>query len=136
MAVVLDTGVVYAYYDRRDAWHSKSVALLKSEPGQLVLPSPVIPEVDHLLKVRLGVRAQTTFYRGLAGGSYFVADLPRDGYQRVLDLNHRFDDLRLGFVDASIVAIAESLSLRRIATTDRRHFEPLRKLFRLKILPE
>lgn len=136
MAVVLDTGVVYAYYDRQDTWHEKSVELLKSEPGQLVLPSPIIPEVDHLLGVRLGGRAQTTFYRGLASGSYFVADLPQGGYQRVLDLNDRFDDLRLGFVDASIVAIAESLSLRRVATTDRRHFEPLRKPFRLKLLPE
>ncbi|MBS3967964.1 MAG: hypothetical protein KGZ60_11975 [Truepera sp.] len=26
MAVLLDTGVLYAYYDRRDAWHTAAIA--------------------------------------------------------------------------------------------------------------
>lgn len=136
MAIVLDTGVVYAFYDRRDDWHRKSVALLKKERGQLIVPSPVIPEIDHLLGARLGSRAQRTFYRGLATGSYFVADLPREGYQRVLELNDEFADLRLGFVDAAVVAVSEKLDVRRIATTDRRHFEPLRKPLRLSLFPD
>ncbi|HXV59718.1 MAG TPA: PIN domain-containing protein [Vicinamibacteria bacterium] len=136
MSIVLDTGVVYAYYDRRDSWHRKSVDLMKREPGQFVLPSPVIPEVDHLLGVRLGSAARRTFYLGLINSSYFISDVPPEGYQRILDLNDHFNELELGFVDASVVTIAEALGLRRIATTDRRHFEPLRKPFRLELLPE
>lgn len=133
MAVILDTGVIYAYYDRSDDWHERSVALMNHEPGQFILPAPVIPEIDHLLGVRLGGRARLTFYDGLVDGSFFLADLPRDRYQRVLDLNREFDDLGLGFVDASIVAIAESIGLRRIATTDRRHFVPLSKKLNLEL---
>ena len=64
-----------------------------------------------------------------------VADLPKDAYARVSDLNRRFDDLALGFVDASIIALTETLGLSRIATTDRRHFAPLAATFSLEILP-
>jgi predicted nucleic acid-binding protein len=100
------------------------------------VPSPVIPEIDHLMGVRLGSRARRTFYLGLAKGSYFVADLPREGYQRVLELNDEFADLNLGFVDAAVIAVAEALELRRIGTTDHRHFGPLRKPLRLELFPE
>lgn len=135
MAVILDTGIVYAYYDRSDAWHRRSLALLREEEGGLVVPSPVIPEVDHLLGLRLGAAARLVFYQGLTDGHYFVADLPREGYNRVADLNRRFADLELGFVDAAIVATSETLRLPRIATTDRRDFDPLVKALHLELLP-
>ena len=76
-----------------------------------------------------------TFYSGLVEGAYFVADLPRDGYQRALELNEQFADLDLGFVDASVVVIADALGVRRIATTDRRHFGALQKPLGLVLLP-
>jgi predicted nucleic acid-binding protein len=135
LAVLLDTGILYAYYDRSDAWHERSLRLLRSEQRGLVVPAPVLPEVDHLLGVRLGAKARFAFYEGLAEGHYFVADLPRSAYTRVADLNRQFADLELGFVDAAIVAIAESLRLPRIATTDRRDFEPLARVLSLELLP-
>ena len=136
MAVILDTGIVYAYYDRRDSWHSRTVRLVRKEPGQLVIPAPVIPEVDHLLGERIGGDAQRTFYRGLADGFYFIADLPPEGYGRVLALNRQFADLKLGFVDAAVVAIAEALQVWRIATTDRREFGALAAVAPLELLPQ
>ena len=135
MALILDTGVVYASYDRRDRWHRGSVELLKREPGELIVPAAVIPEVDHLLRRRLGSEAQLLFYRGLSDGAYYVADLPREGYSRVLEINTRFRDLGLGFVDAAVLAIAEMLDLRRVATTDRRHFGVVKDYLRLELLP-
>jgi predicted nucleic acid-binding protein len=135
MAVILDTGIVYAYYDRRDAWHGPAVDLLQEEPGELIIPAPVIPEVDHLLGHRLSGEAQRTFYRGIVDGFYFVADLPREGYARVLELNNQFAEIKLGFVDASVVVIAETLVLRRIATTDRRDFGALQESMNLELLP-
>jgi uncharacterized protein len=135
MAVLLDTGILYAYYDRRDAWHGRAVELMQGEQGQLIVPAPVIPEVDHLLGQRLGAPARLALYDGLGGGHYFVADLPRDRYSRVGELNRRFEGLALGFVDAAVVAISEALGLLRIATTDRRDFEPLASALSLELLP-
>ena len=80
-------------------------------------PAPVIPEVDHLLGHRLGSRSRLTFYAGIVDGYYLVADLPRDAYARVADLNRQFADLELGLVDAAIAALAGTLGLSRVATT-------------------
>ena len=122
MAVLLDTGILYAYYDRRDTWHAAALELFGREQGGLVVPAPVIVEVDYLLGKRLGREPQMTFYRGLTEGNYFVVDLVGEGYERVLELNRQYADLNLGFVDAAVVVIAETLGLNRVATTDRRHF--------------
>ncbi len=135
MAILLDTGIVYAYYDRSDAWHRRTLSLVNREKGGLILPAPVIPEVDHLLGTRLGRDARALLYAGLAGGYYFVADLPRERYARVAELNRQFADLELGFVDAAVVAIAEGLDVRRIATTDRRDFGPVAKALNFELLP-
>ncbi len=135
MAVLLDTGIVYAYYDRSDAWHQRALRVVRSEEGGLIVPSPVVPEVDHLLGERLGAKARFAFYRGLAEGYYFVADLPREQYARVIELNRQFSELELGFVDAAVVAIAEALGLSRVATTDRRDFDPMSRALSLELLP-
>ena len=135
MSILLDTGIVYAYYDRGDAWHTRARAVIEGAASGLILPAPVIPEVDYLLGHRLGPRSQATLYAGITDGYYLVADLPSDGYARVAALNRQFADLGLGFVDAAIVALAETLGLRRIATADRRHFAPLASALTLELLP-
>ena len=136
MAVLLDSGILYALYDRGDDWHGRAVAVLKKERGGFIVPAPVIPEVDHLLARRLGEKARIPFLQGLAAGDYLVADLARDRYRRILELHERFADLSLGFVDAAVIAIAEQIEVRRIATSDRRDFEPLAPVLSLTILPE
>jgi hypothetical protein len=135
MSALLDTGIVYAYYDRSDRWHERARTLILTQQRGLILPAPVIPEIDHLLGVRLGVKSRQTFYAGIVQGAYLVVDLPRSAYARVADLNRQFDDLALGFVDAAIVALAETLNLSRVATTDRRHFAPLAAALSFELLP-
>jgi uncharacterized protein len=135
VSLLLDTGIVYAYYDRSDRWHSRARALLQQERRALILPAPVIPEVDHLLGHRLGRAGRFAFYEGIAEGHYLVADLPRQAYPRIADINRQFQDLDLGFVDAAIVALAETLKVARVATTDRRHFVALAPRFSLELLP-
>jgi predicted nucleic acid-binding protein len=135
VSLLLDTGIVYAYYDRSDAWHARARKLVTGAHRGLILPAPVIPEVDHLLGHRLGAQSRLAFYAGIVEGHYLVADLPRGGYARVVELNRQFQDLELGFVDAAIVALAEALGLSRVATTDRRHFTPLAAALSLQLLP-
>lgn len=135
MALLLDTGLLYAYYDRRDHWHVAARQLLVQEAGVLVVPSPVIPEVDYLLSARIGSSAQFAFYRGIIQGGFRVADLPLESYPRVLEINDQYRDLRLGFVNAAILTLAEHLGVGRIATTDRRHFGPVKVAVPLELYP-
>jgi uncharacterized protein len=135
VSLLLDTGIVYAYYDRSDRWHARARALIQGEQRGLLLPAPVIPEVDHLLGHRLGAASRLAFYEGITDGHYLVADLPRQAYPRIADINRQFEDLDLGFVDAAIVALAEALKVTRVATTDRRHFVALAARFSLQLVP-
>ncbi len=135
MAVLVDTGILYAYYDRSDRWHEAASALLEAELGGLLVPAPVVPEVDHLLGARLGREARRLFYRGLVEASYLMVEVAQERVARIAEIDEEFAELDLGFVDAAIVALVESLELRRVATSDRRHFEPLARAFGLEILP-
>lgn len=135
MAVLLDTGIVYAYYDAADSWHERALQVFEQEAAALLLPAPVIPEVDHLLGRRLGRRAHAVFHDGIVSGAYLVADLPPAAYARVAELDRHYADLDLGFVDAAVVAISEALEVPRIATADRRDFEPLASILGLELVP-
>lgn len=135
MPLILDTGVLYAYYDAADRWHTAARELIEGEAGGLVLPAPVIPEIDYLLGKRLGGGAQLVFLEGLSTGSYLVVELPQEAFSRVLELCRRYEDLRLGFVDAAVMAIAENLGLGRIGTLDRRHFSAVTLELPLELLP-
>lgn len=96
-SVLLDTGIVYAYYDRSDDWHARARRVMEREVHGLVLPSPVVPEVDHLIGHRLGARGRSLFYEGIVGGYSLVADLPPEASARVAELDRQFDDLRLAW---------------------------------------
>lgn len=135
MSLILDTGIVFAYYDRSDAWHARARGVVKGRPGALILPAPVIPEVDHLLGVRLGGAARRVFYQGILEAHYYVADLPRQAYAKVAEIERQFSDLDVGFVDAAVVAIALALGVPRVATTDRRHFRGLAEAYGLELQP-
>ena len=50
MALVLDTGVIYAARDENDADHGRCAALIASTDETLVVPSPVLVELDHWLR--------------------------------------------------------------------------------------
>jgi uncharacterized protein len=135
VSVLLDTGILYAYYDRSDTWHRRAASLIQREAGGLIVPAPVIPEVDHLLGHRLGQKARQAFYSGLAAGDYIAADVPHDRFDDIASLDRRFGELNIGFVDAAVAVLAKSSGIRRIATTDRRHFEPLAAALSLELLP-
>ena len=132
--MLLDSGIITTYHNRRDEWHQVAVGLLDAEEI-LLLPAPVIPEVDYLLGRRMGLPAQMALYEDIGSQVYQVVELSEPGYQRVLELNRQYQSLRLGFVDAAVIAIAEELGIRRIATLDRRHFGAVESKIGLELLP-
>lgn len=132
--MLLDSGILIAYYNRRDEWHQAAAGLLDAKE-MLLLPAPVIPEVDYLLGKRMGLAAQMALYEDIGSQVYQVVDLSEAGYQRVFALNQQYQSLRLGFVDAAVIAIAEELGIGQIATLDRRHFGAVEARIKLELLP-
>lgn len=100
--------------------------MLATHPGPLLVPTLVIAEVTSLLASRLGTVAEVRFLGDLAAGN-LVAEpvVPRD-WLRIAELASVYRDLPLGTPDASVVAAAERLNVKQLATLDRRHFSVVR----------
>lgn len=120
MAVVVDTGILYALADADDAWHERARAWIEDQNDLLIVPLSVIPEVTYLLHTRLGAATELAFMQSVAEGELDVELIRPADFDRCCEVMRRYPDL--GFVDASIVAVAERLRIRAVASTDRRHF--------------
>jgi predicted nucleic acid-binding protein len=124
--VVVDAGPLYALVDRAEPHHRVCRELLESLPGPLVVPMLAIAEVAYLIGARLEVDVEVRFVSDLAAGAYAIEPVHAADWLRIAELVARYRDLPLGTVDASVVAAAERLGVRRIVTLDRRHFSVVR----------
>lgn len=124
MPILVDTGILYALADRDDDWHAPAVRFLDSTTELLLVPVTVVPEVTYLLKSRLGDRAEHGFVAALAAGELDLEPLSNADLKRCEAILARYP--AIGFVDASLAAMAERLRVTTIATTDRRHFSRIR----------
>jgi predicted nucleic acid-binding protein len=124
MPLLVDTGILYALADEDDDWHERSRALLRKRPGVLLVPLTVLPEAAYLLRLRLGAPAALALVRSVASGELSIQEVSSRDFVRIAAVMAQYPDI--GFVDASVVAIAERLRLRTLATTDRRHFGKIR----------
>jgi predicted nucleic acid-binding protein len=86
----------------------------------------VVTEVSYLLATRVGLDTEVRFLGDLAAGELIAENVEAGDWLRTAELVVAYRDLRLGTVDASVVAAAERLNIRVIATLDRRHFSVVR----------
>lgn len=84
----------------------------------------MLAEVDYFLRDER--RAMQVFMRDLARGAFTYAPPTVGQLSRAMDVDRRFADRGLGLVDSSVVALAESLGIGRLATRDVRHFAAVR----------
>ena len=126
MAILADTGPLYAAIDRADSEHERCVAALARIREPIIVPFPVIVEVCRLIQRRLQAEHQSRFLRSLTMGELEVEHLGDPDILRAADLVERYADARFGFVDASVVALAERFSVTRLLTLDRRDFSLVR----------
>ena len=120
--IVADTGAIVALIDRGDAHHKALKAIYEDDPDQWVLPWAILPEVDYLVGSFLGPRAQEAFAADLGDGLFRVEWGDVRDLERARGLARQYRALRLGLVDGVVIAVAERLRARAIATLDLRHF--------------
>lgn len=124
--LICDTGPLYAVLNRKDQDHDRCVALLESHSGPLVVPSPVLTEVCWLLESRVGPDAEAQFLLSIVHGELALEALVLDDVARMAELVKTYSDFPLGAADASVIAVAERLNAREVATLDHRHFHAVK----------
>lgn len=126
MALILDTGPLLAAIDAADPDHGACAALLQDATEDLVVPALVLAELDYWCGRRLGAGAWLTFLDDVIAGAFRIECPTTSDLERCRGLQDQYADLSLGVVDASVIALAERIGERRIATLDHRHFGVVR----------
>jgi predicted nucleic acid-binding protein len=122
-ALICDTGALIDYFVESAPDHQSFRKAIDQARTRYV-PGLVLAEVDYFLRDER--RAMQVFVQDLARGAFTYAPPTLGQLTRAMEVDRRFADLSLGLVDASIVALAESLGICRLATRDVRHFAAVR----------
>jgi predicted nucleic acid-binding protein len=97
----------------------------------------VLPEVDYLATKYLGSKAATIFLEDFAQGAFRDIAVELADLERAIQVINKYQDVPLGIVDASLVALAECYQIRQLLTLNRKHFSWIKpqKLDFLELLP-
>lgn len=112
--------------DRSDRDHLTCAKLIETSTEQVLVPAPVVVELDWLASRRLESEAFLSFLLDVEEARVGVVELRVDDYVRIRELLDRYRDLPLGFVDAAVLAVVERLGEPKLVTLDRRHFSVMR----------
>lgn len=117
--ITIDTSAVVALWDERESRHAETVTLLEREQVAR-LPLATLGEIAYFIERRHNRRTLSEFIRNLINGAFEI-DSGVGDFPRILELVDRYADLRLGLVDAAVIACAERNG-GRVLTYDFRHF--------------
>ena len=121
-ALICDTGALVDY-------------LVESAPDHALFRKAIDQSRTRYVPVSCSPNS-TISYGTSAAMQVFMEDLARRAFtyappdirqlSRAMNVDRSFADLELGLVDCSVVALAETLGVRRLATRDVRHFAAVR----------
>ncbi len=119
MKILLDTNAVLAILNRKDIHHAEMQAF---KHKTLIVPISILPEVDYLVTKYIGAYAARAFLSSLANKELPTLVFDDLDLERADAIMKQYPDVPLGFVDASVMALAERHKIQSILTFDRRHF--------------
>jgi predicted nucleic acid-binding protein len=133
--IVVDTGAIIALVDRDDRHHTSIAAIFSDSGDRWIVPWAVLPEVDYLLGSRLSEKVRSTFLEDVATGAIAVHWGSDADLARAAEIDEHYKALKMGMVDAVVLATAERLRAEAIVTLDMKHFGAVRPVRAMKLLP-
>jgi uncharacterized protein len=120
--LIVDTGPLVAYLNRNDPDHARCAELLESRPGNLLVTPYVVVETCYLVGKYVGAEAEINLVEALAIGDLVQVDIEAADLTRMAGLMRQYIGFPLGVAEASVIAVAERLKAREVATLGQRHF--------------
>lgn len=114
--ILIDTGVIVAYYNAQDNHHSFSRSFFERCTSQLITTVACVTESMQLLAPSWQV--QNEFLMQVGNGVFHCEHLLAQDFSRITELNAKYADLPGDFADLALVAISERLDIAAIATLD------------------
>jgi predicted nucleic acid-binding protein len=132
--ITLDTSAILAALNSGDPDHPRARESLQAERGPLVVPAGILAEAGYMIEADLGPKVLRQFVEDADAGHYSL-DCGKGDLRRISDLLGTFEDLRLGFSDACVIACAERNG-GRVLTFDDRDFGPVARAGTITLVPE
>ena len=126
--IVVDTSAVLASKDESHRHHAEVAEVMADTREELLLSSFVVAESDYVLATRLGHGAARDFLGDVAAGAYDLIEFADTDVASANGIIDRYEDLRIGITDASLVVIAAQYQTPRVLTFDHRHFRAIAPL--------
>lgn len=130
--ITLDTSGVISLVNARDHEHQFAKAALENAGRPYLLPIGILAEITYLLEARMP-NVLDTFLGDVEAGSY-TQDCGEERVPRVRELMRRYQDLPLGFADATVIACAEQNG-GLVLTLDQRDFGVVAREGKIRIAP-
>jgi uncharacterized protein len=123
---LIDAGPLIALLSRSDSYHASCVPLFRELNCPFVTTLPVITEAMYFLATYGGSAGREALWRMIHRGDLLLEHPGPQELKRMDELMQKYGDLPMDFADASLVAVAERLSLDRVFTLDRGDFSVYR----------
>jgi predicted nucleic acid-binding protein len=120
MAILLDASAIVAAADTADLNHAAAVAWFRRADEPLLLGALTLGEIDVVLQRELGVEASLSVVEAIVSGAIRLVTPTEPDLARAAELLRLASEHRPRLADAVLVATAERLGVRRVATFDRR----------------
>lgn len=121
--LLVDTGPLVALANKRDKFHLRCTAFLKSHRGRLLTTWAVLTEFSHMADT---IEATLPLYHWVERGGLELLPLGRDELVSAIDWIERYADRPMDLADASLVIAALKTGNSKIWTLDRADFETYR----------
>lgn len=115
---LVDAGPLVALIVSREAAHERCIEALRSIDLPLITTWPAFGEAMYLTGSRGGWTAQRALWRLVHEGDLEIAEQPERAIKRIAKLMERYSDRPMDLADATLVALAEELGVKRIFTLD------------------
>lgn len=125
MQVIIDTSAIIGLIDRSSPKHEDLKKAISHGEITMTIPSAVIPESCYMINKYFGVKIEIIFLEEIINASFQLEIIRFSDLARIAEILKKYQKLNIGFVDASIVAIAERLKINKLLTLDKKHFEVL-----------
>lgn len=123
---LIDAGPLIAVLNRNDDYHAECARLIRALNCPFYTTIAVLTEVMYILYSRVGWAAQAALWKMILRGDLLLEHPSPGELIRMSDLMDKYQDRPMDFADASLVALAERLSLNRVFTVDRSDFSTYR----------
>jgi predicted nucleic acid-binding protein len=117
---MMDTGPWVALIDKSEERHEECVEWLRDFRGNIFSSEAVLTEVLFLLN--FSSKAQSAAIDFVLSGAINLVPSSLESLKRVKKLMEKYKDIPMDYADATLVSIAEDLSIKEVVTFDVKDF--------------